>query len=67
MHTKEVYKILEIKEDHIVLETLSREILKALKTRMKIPKSAKVGDLIQHTEHLFYDVIDKDGNIISKW
>ena len=58
-----VYKVLEIKEDRLV-------VFQSLKTgeiifkKISIPKFAKVGDLIRKVEHYSYDVIDKDGEII---
>jgi hypothetical protein len=31
-----------------------------------IPAFAKVGDFLLHGEHGFYDVVDKEGNIVSR-
>jgi hypothetical protein len=60
---KEILKILRIEQDGVTIETKEKEI-KTL--NVKLPKFAKVGDFIRHCEHSFYDVVDKNGEIISR-
>ena len=61
MKTNEVFKILQIDKNGIRVETKNEEIIVL---NAKLPAFARVGDYIRHVEHSFYDVVDKDGEIV---
>jgi hypothetical protein len=59
-----IAKVLQIESDTIVIDIGNNETI-ILNTR-NVPDFVKVGDLIQHCEHGFYDIVDEEGNIIFK-
>lgn len=59
---RKIYRIIEIQSDGVIVQNEEGRVGKS--SKMKLPKHAKQGDFIQHCEHGFYDVIDKEGNLI---
>ena len=59
-----VLKIIDIVQDEMIAKSREHRTIKIPKD--KLPKYARVGDLIRHCEHGYFDVIDENGNLIYR-
>lgn len=61
---KKSYKVLTIDDNTVTIEFEDNKTL-TLKPR-QLPSFVKVGDLVRHREHRFFDVVDNKGNLIFR-
>jgi len=54
----------QITDEHVITVDSVKGVVKHSKG--KFPNHVKVGDIVQYVEHGFHDVIDQEGNIVSR-
>ncbi len=60
------YRILKFLDDGILVQK-TPDGEEMLLRKVNIPKNAKIGDILKLCEHNFYDIIDENGNFLSRW